>query len=145
MKAYLVTAYAGFLALRAVLQNCPHISGTNSSLMATERRKNYSRLEEFILYSPRTATIAKPDPCHRFQSEKTVCSWYGLKPSSLEEEQEQFRLAVLDSTHLASAPVPSNDNSVMNEKQRDQDQKTLQSAAQALLQLREWSVSDSDN
>ena len=56
-------------------------------------------------FSPGTATIAKSDPCQRSQSEKTTCSWYGLKPSSLEEEQEQRRLAMLDSTHPANAPV----------------------------------------
>ena len=33
----------------------------------------------------------------------------------------------------------------MNEKQSDRDQEKLQSAAQALVQLRERSVSDSDN
>ena len=82
--------------------------------------------------------IAKSDPCQQSQSEKTTCGWYGLKPSSLEEEQEQLRLSMLNSTHLANAPpVPSNDNSVMNEKQSDRDQEKLQSAAQALLQLRE--------
>ena len=58
-------------------------------------------------FSPGTATIAKSDPCQRSQSEKTTCGWYGLKPSSLEEEQEQLWLAILDSTHLANAPTYS--------------------------------------
>ena len=55
-------------------------------------------------FSPGTATIAKSDPCQRSQSEKTTC-WYGLKPSSLEEEQEQLRLARFTSSGQCTCSI----------------------------------------
>ena len=123
-----LTAYAGFSASRTPGTVPTSVEQIHRlwQLKGVKIPKTTADCRNLSFFSPGTATIAKPDPRQRSQNGKTACIWYGLKPSSLEEEQEQLRLAILDSTHLVSAPVPSNNNSVINENQSDRNQEKLQ-------------------